>query len=306
MSLFGNRRWPERIFSMVLGLVCSLTPALWGQQAQISGVVTDPSGAAVANATIELTNSHTKARWEVRTNAEGIYVAAALPPGEYRIAASAQGFERRVVENVRLEVGARIAVNLPLKLGSEAQAITVEAAPAQLNTVDAALGTVVDQGFVRNMPLNGRSFQSLLTLIPGVSVIPSSGSGSSGQVAVNGMRSESNYFMVDGVSANVGVNTNSPGRGAGYSGSLPNGTALGTTQSLIAMDALQEFRGNTSTYSAEYGRVPGGQFSFTTRSGTNDFHGSLFNYFRNDALDANSFFNNRAGIDRVKMRQNDY
>lgn len=306
MSLFGNRRWPERVFSMILGLVCFLTPALWGQQAQISGVVTDPSGAAVANATIELTNSHTKARWEVRTNAEGIYVAAALPPGEYRIVASAQGFERCVVENVRLEVGARITVNLPLKLGSEAQAITVEAAPAQLNTVDAALGTVVDQGFVRNMPLNGRSFQSLLTLIPGVSVIPSSGSGSSGQVAVNGMRSESNYFMVDGVSANVGVNTNSPGRGAGYSGSLPNGTALGTTQSLIAMDALQEFRGNTSTYSAEYGRVPGGQFSFTTRSGTNDFHGSLFNYFRNDALDANSFFNNRAGIDRVKMRQNDF
>ncbi len=241
---------------------------------------------------------------EAETNGEGIYLFTAIPPGEYRLAARAPGFEQFTLERIRVEVAGKITSDMVLKVGSEAQSVTVDASAAQLNTVDAALSSVVDQGFVKNMPLNGRSFQSLLTLIPGVVAVPSSGS--SGQISVNGMRAEQNYFMVDGVSGNTGVNTASPGRGAGYSGSVPNGTALGTTQSLVSVDALQEFRGTTSTYSAEYGRVPGGQFSFTTRSGTNDFHGSLFEYFRNDAMDANNFFNNRAGLPKPMMRQNNF
>lgn len=279
---------------------------LRAQNGQILGHVTDPSNAAVPGATVELTNLRTNARWTVQSNGEGIYVAPSLPPGEYRLRAEAQGFEGSVIEKVRLEVAARITVDFPLTLGLGSESVTVEASAVQLNATDAAVSTVVDSEFVRRMPLNGRSFQSLLTLIPGVYAVPSSGSGTSGQISVNGMRAEANYFMVDGVSANVGVNTDSPGRGAGYSGSLPNGTALGTTHGMIAMDALEEFRGNTSSYSAEYGRVPGGQFSFTSRSGTNDLHGSLFHYFRNDVLDANSFFNNRAGLGRSKMRQNDF
>lgn len=280
--------------------------SLWAQQAQVSGTITDPSGAAISQATIELVNSGTQNRLTTVSNNSGLYVIPSLSPGLYRVTAQAKGFESQVLENVRLEVAAKSTFDFTLSVGSESQSVTVDASSVQLNTIDASLSAVVDQKFVENMPLNGRSFQSLLTLVPGVSVIPSSGSGRSGQISVNGMRSESNYFMVDGVSANAGVNIDSPGRGGGYSGSLSNSTALGTTQSLVSIDALQEFRAITSTYSAEYGRVPGGQFSFTTRSGTNQFHGSLYEYFRNDVMDANSFFNNRNRIEKSKMRQNNF
>lgn len=294
-----------RNIALATGLLLILQIA-WAQQAQVSGTVRDPSDAAIVGASVELLNVATQERWDLRTNGQGRYVAPSLPSGEFRITARAKSFETRVLEGVRVEVAAKLTIDLTMRIGTEAQSVTVEAGQVQLNTVDASLSTVVDRGFVSNIPLNGRSFQSLLTLIPGVNAVPSGGSGTNGQFSVNGMRAESNYFLVDGVSANTGVNTASPGRGAGYSGSLPAGTALGTTQSLASMDAVEEFRGTTSTYSAEYGRVPGGQFSFTTRSGTNEIHGSLYEYFRNDAMDANSFFDNRNGVGQPKMRQNNF
>lgn len=293
-------------FTLLTFLLFSLTANTWAQQAQVSGTISDPSGASISQATIELIHPDTKSKLVAISNNQGFYVFSSVSPGLYRITAQAKGFEGKVLENVRVEVAAKSRFDFALTLGPESQSVTVDAGGVQLNTIDAALSAVVDQKFVENMPLNGRSFQSLLTLVPGVTVIPSSGPGRSGQMSVNGMRSESNYFMVDGVSANVGVNTDSPGRGAGYSGSLSNSTALGTTQSLVSIDALQEFRAITSTYSAEYGRVPGGQFSFTTRSGTNEFHGSLYEYFRNDVMDANSFFNNRNNVGKNKMRQNNF
>jgi hypothetical protein len=161
------------------------------------------------------------------------------------------------------------------------------------------------------MPLNGRSFQNLLTLAPGVvQVIPTSGGGVgfSGEIAVNGQRTEANYFSVDGVSVNTGTLPADFIGGAGFSGSVPGETILGTTQSLVSIDSLEEFRASTSTYSAEYGRTPGGQFSFSTRSGNNSWHGSLFNYFRNDAMDANNWFNKAANpqVPRQAERQNDF
>jgi hypothetical protein len=170
---------------------------------------------------------------------------------------------------------------------------------------------VIDRNFVENIPLNGRSFQDLLTLSPGVSQVANSGGvgygvGYSGDIVVNGQRTESNYYIVDGVSANTGTMPNPFGAGAGVSGSVPGLTALGTTQSLVSIDALQEFRSTTSTYSAEYGRSPGGQFSFSTRSGTNSLHGSLYNFFRNDALDANNWFNDYYAYPKGKERQNDF
>jgi hypothetical protein len=123
-----------------------------------------------------------------------------------------------------------------------------------------------------------------------------------------GQRTESNSFSVDGVSANVGPSVASFGVGASLGGGTPAETALGTTQSMVSVDALQEFRATTSTYSAEYGRTPGGPFSFTTRSGTNDWHGSAFDYFRNEALDANHWFNTAVSpiIPKEKERQNDF
>src|SRR5437867_2231136 len=167
------------------------------------------------------------------------------------------------------------------------------------------------------MPLNGRSFQDLILLTPGVVTqtpqpfsSPSgslAGLGTTGEFSVNGQRTESNYYTVDGVSANVGsaVGFNMIG-GVAPSGSVAAGTALGTTQALVSVDALQEFRVQSSTYSAEYGRNPGGQFAFETKSGANQWHGTAYNYLRNNAFDANDWFNNYLGVKEPALRQNDF
>lgn len=289
-----------------LSLSCVLIQPLVGQSAQLSGLVRDAMKAVVPNAVITLENLDTHEHLETKSNGDGLYSVPSLPPGRYQLTASAAGFEQQLVREFKVDVAGKASLDLTLHVGNETQTVSVDATGTQMNTVDASVSTVVDRKFVENLPLNGRSFQSLLTLIPGVVAVPSSGSGTSGQIAANGMRSESNYFLIDGVSANGGVNNVSPGRGGGYSGSLPSSTALGTTQSLLSIDALEEFRGTTSTYSAELGRVPGGQFSFRTRSGTSNFHGTVYEYFRNDVMDANSYFNKRNSIGRAKERQNDF
>ena len=182
---------------------------------------------------------------------------------------------------------------LTLKVGSAQQSITVDGSGLTLNTTDGSVSTVIDRKFVENIPLNGRSFQDLILLTPGVvtnSPQSPGGVGSAGEFSVNGQRTESNVYTVDGVNANTGGYTLGTAT-AGTSGSLPTATALGTTQSLVSVDDLQEFRVHSSSYSAEYGLSPGGQFTFETRSGTNDAHGTLFDYLRNDALDANNWFN---------------
>jgi hypothetical protein len=136
-----------------------------------------------------------------------------------------------------------------------------------------------------------------------VTVVPSAGVGSSGEISVNGQRTEANYYTIDGISANTGASVSSAGYpGGGFSGATPQESALGTTQSLVSIDALEEFRESTSSYSAEYGRTPGGQFSFSTRSGTNVYHGTAFDFLRNDALDAKNYFD----INKLSERQNDF
>ena len=169
---------------------------------------------------------------------------------------------------------------------------------------------MIDRKFVENMPLNGRSFQSLILLAPGAttnSPQSTAASGEVGEYTINGQRGDANNFTVDGVSANNGANPYGYSA-AGTAGALPATTALGTTQALVSIDALQEFRVQTSTYSAQYGRQPGGQISFETRSGTNDWHGSAFDYLRNDVFDANNWFNDDSTPRTRKPaeRQNDF
>jgi hypothetical protein len=146
--------------------------------------------------------------------------------------------------------------------------------------------------------------QTLIQLTPGVVTVPSNGS-DSGQFSINGQRAASNYWMVDGVSANIGVPALFT-QGNGISGALPSFSVQGGTNSLVSVDAMQEFRIQTSTYAPEFGRTPGGQISIVTRSGTNQFHGSLFDYFRNDVLDANDWFADRNGLAKPQERQNDF
>ena len=205
----------------------------------------------------------------------------------------------------------RISVsrNFSLEVGGTSETIQVNGSGENINTTDASVSTVIDSKFVENIPLNGRSFQDLISMTPGVvTVSPQAGVGSGfGDFSVNGQRTESNYYTVDGVSANIasgngyGVSSN-----PATSGSTPGATALGTTQSLISVDALQEFRVLSSTYSAEFGRSPGGQFSMVTRSGTDKLHGSVFNYLRNNYFDANDWFNDQNGVPIAALRQNDF
>ena len=297
------------ILSLALFLVLPQRCALaQSESAAMSGRVTDQSGAVVVGAEVEIKNADTNVPLVTQTNNEGFYSLPSLRPGNYLMNVRKQSFRTVSVTGITLNVQDNLSRNFVLQVGSSSESITVRADAVNVNTTDAAVSTVIDHKFVESMPLNGRSFQDLLTLIPGVTLIGNSGGvGYQGELTVNGQRTEANYFTVDGVSA-----TNGPplpllfGLGAGFAGATPAETALGTTQSIASIDALQEFRATTSTYSAEYGRTPGGQFSFTTRSGTNGWHGTSYDYFRNEALDANNWFTNAFGQSRPKERQNDF
>jgi len=294
---------------LLLALLFALPSLLHAQDAQITGIITDTSKAVISNASIQILNTNTLIKRDAKSNKAGVYVAPSLPPGQYQITVQALNFETQVVQNLNLQVAGNVSLDFILHPGAVNQSVTVDGSGITLNTTDASVSTVIDRQFVENLPLNGRSFQSLITLSPGVSVVPSSGVGQSGEISVNGQRTEANYFTVDGVSANTGASVSSSGAtGAGFTGATPGETALGTTQSLVSIDALQEFRASTSTYSAEYGRTPGGQFSFQTRSGTNQYHGTVFDYLRNDALDANSWFNGYTSpvVPKQALRQNDF
>ena len=197
-----------------------------------------------------------------------------------------------------------------MPLGSATEQVTVEATGHEINTTDASVSTVVDRNFVETMPLNGRSFQSLILLAPGaLTASPQDGtnSGITGEYSVNGQRADGNNFTIDGISANNAPNFINAA-GAGSAGSLPTSSAIGTTQALISVDALQEFRISTSTSSAEFGRQPGAQVAFQSRSGTNTWHGTAFDDVRNDAFDANNWFNddNTPPLTKPAERQNDF
>ena len=190
-------------------------------------------------------------------------------------------------------------------IGSTTETITVEGSAPLLNASDGSVSTVIGNRFVENLPLNGRSFSSLTDLTPGVVLTPAN-LYEQGQFSVNGQRPDANYFMVDGVSANVG-NAGSGGlMYQGGAGQLPSTNAFGGMSNLVSLDALEEFRIQTSTFAPEYGRTPGAQISVVTKSGTNAFHGTAYEYFRNDKLDANDWFANRTGLARPELRQNDF
>jgi hypothetical protein len=277
--------------------------------AAISGLVVDASGKAIVDAELEIVNDATGLQYGSKTNGDGIYTVSILPPGKYRIQVSKAGFKTLIKPDVILNVQSAMAINFTLPVGAVSESVTVEASSSMLNTTDASVSTVIDRKFVENIPLNGRSFQDLISMTPGVvtqSPQSQSSLGVNGDFSVNGQRTESNYYMVDGVTGNTG-----PGTGAGFptpgtGGTLSASTALGTTQSLVSVDALQEFRVQSSTYSAAYGRSPGGQFSLVTRSGTKEFHGSAFDYLRNNYFDANNWFNDLYGVPISALRQNDF
>jgi len=270
----------------------------------LSGRIADPSKAVIADAKISAINTATNFRYDTSTNSSGEYYLTNLPPGLYRLEIEKPGFKKLIKPDVTLHVQDAMELNFALTLGSTSETITVESGAPLLTTESAAVGTVVDRQFIENLPLNGRSFQSLITLTPGV-VLTKANELEAGQFSVNGQRPDANYFNVDGVSANIAAVADTVlGQVAG--GTLPATTVVGGLNNLVSIDALQEFRVLTSTYAAEFGRTPGAQVLIVTRSGTNAFHGTAFDYFRNAVLDANDWFANAKGLPKPDEKQNDF
>ena len=289
---------------LALAAILILTAVLASAQtesARISGRVTDLAGAVIVGAKCEITNLETNVSVTTTTNDDGIYVVPNLRPATYRLTIQKEGFRTVARPNLQLYVQDAVNQNFTLASGPTSETVTV-ASDAGLQTDSAAVSTVVDDQFVQNMPLNGRSFQSLIALAPGM-VFTSSSEGP-GQFSVNGQRSDTNYFTIDGVSANFG---SAPASGLGQSmgGAIPGFTSGGGTNGLVSVDAMQEFRIQTSSYAPEYGRTPGGQISIVTKSGTNQFHGVAFDYVRNDIFDARNYFD-VPPVPKPALRQNDF
>jgi len=293
---------------LFFSLVANFT---WAQSetATVSGQVVDPSGLNLTGAQVKLVDIDRGTGFNATTNAAGLYTFLSVRPGRYRMEVTAAGFKVIDVTGLIVNVQDHIEQNFRLQIGSVAESVTVTGGAPLVNTSDAAVSTVVDRQFADNLPMNGRSFQTLIELTPGV-VVTTSSFEDSGQFSVNGQRADANYWMVDGVSANIGIGVNSTGYvGNGLSGSVGSFSAMGGTNSLVSVDALQEFRIQTSTYAPEFGRTPGGQISIVTRSGTNQFHGTAFDYVRNDFFDASNWFNgytNTPPLPKAKERQNDF
>ena len=272
----------------------------------ISGLILDPAGRAVPEADILIVHDLTGVQYSTKTNGDGLYVVSNLPPGPYRLQVSKIGFKALIKPDIILNVQDALAINFTLPIGAASEVVTVVGGAPLINTQDGGVSTVVDRQFADELPLNGRSFQTLIELTPGV-VPTASNFHDNGQFSVNGQRASSNYWAVDGVSANVGIGASATAYpGNGLSGALGSFSAMGGTNSLVSVDALQEFRIQTSTYAPEFGRTPGGQISIVTRSGANQFHGTAFDYFRNDKLDANDWFANANGLAKPQERQNDF
>jgi hypothetical protein len=285
---------------LMVVLIMAFTAVAFGQTAELSGVIRDKSEAVIPGVSITITNQATGIKRVATSNKEGVYSIPFLSPGLYKVTVQANGFQGVSRAGINLDVGLRASLDFSLDVGKVETTVEVSGEAPLLST-NSGVGTVMNRQFVGNLPLNGRSFQSLILLTPGA-VITSPGS-DAGLLSVNGQRGNANYFMVDGVGANIGVqNDGTAGSSDAMAGMAPGLSSFGGTNNLISIDALEEYKIQTSTYTAELGRQPGAQISLVTRSGTNQFHGLLFEYLRNEVFDARDFF----ATAKPALRQNQF
>jgi hypothetical protein len=254
-------------------LLCALTSAPAFAQietATLSGAITDPNGGVVPDAEVTVTRIESGTASTTATNGAGIYFFTGLLPGHYHLMIHKPGFKEIAVKEFELHVQDKLEQNFSLEIGSISETVTVTANALNINTSDGSVSTVIDRTFVQGLPLNGRSFNMLLQLTPGVVIAPlsssninSTGGDAPGQFSVGGQRSDANNFTVDGVSANFGIsspqNLSQSSLGQSGLGGLQAMSALGGTSTLVSVDALEEFRIETSSFSPEFGRSPGGQ-----------------------------------------------
>lgn len=273
------------------------------QMATLSGVVVDESDLAVPGADVVITQDTTGLQRRTTSDARGRFVAPLLPPGRYAVRAERAGLAPD--ERTGLVVGTNDQVTLRLRLRVAAVDQSVSVTAVAPKSIAPSTGRTIERGQIENLPLNGRSLHALLELTPGVVLFRSGAQTYDGQFAINGQRANANYFVVDGVSANVGINPRNALTGDSGAGAVPALSVLGTTTNLVGAEALEEFQMQTSSVAPEFGRSPGGQVSMTTRAGTNRFSGSAFEYFRDDAFDANDWFANARRLPKPPLRQHD-
>jgi hypothetical protein len=268
------------------------------------GTVVDENDAVVPEASVSVKDNSKTIRKETKTSRVGVFIITELPPGNYTVAVQQQGFATAEIKDLALKVNDQLALKIQLKVGEIGETVTIDPDTSIVQR-SAAVATIFNRQMIESLPLNGRSLQPVISLTPGVTVTKPSFA-EQGQFSVNGQRANANYFMVDGVSANIGVAAGADGLGQSGSGSLPGLTALGTTHSLFSIDALQEFKILTSTYAPEFGRTPGAQVLVQTRSGSNQFRGTLFEYFRSGAFSANDWFANRDALRKPQLSHHDF
>jgi hypothetical protein len=291
---------------VVSGLLIG-SSALWGQSAELSGTVKDLRGSVIPGAELSLVSAATDATYRSATTTEGYYVFRVLSPGKYVLTCSAKGFQETRLENLALDSGVRRWQDVILQVGTVTQEITVEANANSLNTVDGTVERRIGTSLIDTLPSSGNTLQSVLGALPGVILSAGSGSSTGGErgfASVNGQRTSSNGFSVDGIDATNGTGLPGQQSGLNFGGSLPQLTSFGGTNSMVQLDAIEEIRVATSSYSVRLGGKSGGQFEFTTKSGTSQFHGSVGYYFRNEQLAANNWFTNSASLPRAPLRLN--
>jgi outer membrane receptor protein involved in Fe transport len=272
----------------------------------INGQITDPKGAVIQNATVTITDLATNGALSTKTNAGGQYTFSTLKASSYKITVSAPGFKETLISGIDLHTQDKTSENIVLEVGSSSESVEVSANNTEQIETSASVATTVDRHFIENMPLNGRSFQALISLTPG-NVTARTYYTASGQFSIDGQRTDANYFSIDGVSANVGITQGSNVYlGSAGAGASPATSNNGGYNNLVSVDAMQEYKIQTNSFDAEYGRTPGAQLSIVTRSGSNSFHGTAFEYLRNEVFDANTWFNNNEGLAREAEKQNDF
>jgi hypothetical protein len=286
--------------AVLLAVICALTLPAIAQEitGTIRGLVRDASGAVVSGATVTVTNTdRNQALRKIQTDAAGEYVATLLPVGTYSVTVEASGFKRFIASGIALNVSDRLTIDANLAPGAASESITVEAAPIQVNLQSSAVEGLITGVQVRELPLNNRNYEQLVTLQPGVTSnaadqIYVGTTNPSGQVnivsfSINGNRQSQNNWTIDGAdNADHGSNI--------------------TLLVYPSVDAISEFKVSRSNYSPEFGRSASGQINVVTRGGANSFHGALYEFFRNEDLNANSSNNKHHGLARPVLRYNDF
>lgn len=284
-------------FRLLLATILVLSSSLTAQTttARMTGIVTDPTGAVISNAEVTITDTKTGASRTVRTNSDGLYIAVSLHPSTYEVKVSGQGFASAEAKNLVLSVGQELNRDFKLPLAGNESSVTVEAGGlVALDSSSARIGTNVAPREVEELPINGRQVSQLYLLAPGATNV---GSGNFDNIHFSGRSVEQNIIRIDGIEATSIIDT-SPGN---------LGEVTSTFRLQQSLEAVQEFRVDSSSYPAELGTGTGGQISFVTKSGGNKWHGSVFEFLRNDFFDARNSFNRRnTSGNSTKFRLNQF